>query len=329
MIGVRKFVAVAWIAAVLAATPWAHAGELDRAQDLYDAGNFNTALEVLTDLVAQSPSAEAYFRLGQVHAELGDLPNAESAYEQAIALDDSKARYHIGLGAAIGRQINPRRVFKALRESRRTRRAFEKAVELEPDNVDARAALMQFYLRAPGIAGGDADKAREQAQRISQLDLLEGHFALASVHEHEGDRQAALREYESALSDFPDDPEVPFAYGLYLTSIGRYGEAIEIYRTVLDADPGNHQVRYQMGRTASISGQFLDTGREALTGYLEHKPRPGEPSHAWAHYRLGLIEAQTDNVEAARSHYTAAIALDANHDEARDALKDLGKRRPR
>jgi hypothetical protein len=46
------------------------------------------------------------------------------------------------------------------------KKKFEQAVELNPENFDARMGLLQFYLMAPGIMGGSKDKAREQAGEI-------------------------------------------------------------------------------------------------------------------------------------------------------------------
>ena len=49
---------------------------------------------------------------------------------------------------------------------------FEKAVKLDPNYIDARFGLMEFYLMAPRLMGGGADKAREQAVEIRKRDVV-------------------------------------------------------------------------------------------------------------------------------------------------------------
>jgi len=45
---------------------------------------------------------------------------------------------------------------------------FERAVELNPDNLDARADLKEYYEKAPGFLGGSVEKARQQAEEIAK-----------------------------------------------------------------------------------------------------------------------------------------------------------------
>ena len=54
--------------------------------------------------------------------------------------------------------------FKAASLAGKVRNEFETAVRLDPNNVDARSDLGEFYLEAPGIVGGGRDKAEAQAQ---------------------------------------------------------------------------------------------------------------------------------------------------------------------
>jgi len=76
-----------------------------------------------------------------------------------------------------------------------------------------------------------------------------------------------------------------------------------------------------LGRTASISGVYLDRGVAAFTRYLDYTPLPDEPGLDWANHRLGLIYQLQGKTEQARHHYQQALALNANHPEAKKALK--------
>jgi len=53
----------------------------------------------------------------------------------------------------------------------------EKAVELNPDSIEARFDLMEYYLQAPAFLGGDVAKAEGQAREISKRSAAAGRKA--------------------------------------------------------------------------------------------------------------------------------------------------------
>ena len=79
-------------------------------------------------------------------------------------------------------------------------------------------------------------------------------------------------------------------------------------------------VSYAIGRASAESGEQLDRGDAALRKYLEHTPRPNEPSLAAAHWRLGMIFEHRGDKAAARQAYEAAARADPNFKAAKEAL---------
>ena len=65
--------------------------------------------------------------------------------------------------------------FKAASLAGKVREEFD-AVRLDPNNVDARSDLGEFYLEAPGIVGGGRDKAEAQAKALAPLDAAKAHY---------------------------------------------------------------------------------------------------------------------------------------------------------
>ena len=55
----------------------------------------------------------------------------------------------------------------------------------------------------------------------------------------------------------------------------------------------------------------------ALTSYLEYTPLPDEPGLDWANYRLGLVYQQLGDKQQARQYFQQALALNADHAEAK------------
>jgi tetratricopeptide (TPR) repeat protein len=102
---------------------------------------------------------------------------AQQHYREAVdaleALPESAppdARVHLLLGKAYGRLAEHAPWYRALIHARRTGTELARAVELDPRNRDALAALARFYEEAPALLGGGADKAAPLRERLRALD---------------------------------------------------------------------------------------------------------------------------------------------------------------
>ena len=67
-------------------------------------------------------------------------------------LDAERAESHLWLGLAYTRHAERTGSFKRAYFSGLARSAFTRTVELDPDHLAARHALMKFYLEAPAVA---------------------------------------------------------------------------------------------------------------------------------------------------------------------------------
>jgi len=138
-------------------------------------------------------SSNTYVMLGDVYGKLGDLPQAEAAYQQAVRLNDNNAMAYNDWGymlAESGQQLD-----KALRLTR-------KAVRLRRDNGFFLDSLGWVYYQK-----GDHVRAVEylgQAARLSPFELeIRLHYAKAL--DAVGNRQAALVEYAKVLKLSPSN----------------------------------------------------------------------------------------------------------------------------
>lgn len=291
---------------------------------LFREGRFEEARAALTPAAEAKPAnATAVFYLGRIALARDDVKDAERRFEAAVALDERSSIYHMWLGRAYGSQAQRAGKLSQIGLAKKTKAEFERASALDPDNLDAREDLMQYYLQAPGMVGGSVTKAREQAAEIQTRDPLRGTLAHASVAQDQKDFAGAERHYRSAVASFPDSLGPRYALGSFFTRRERYDEAFAVFDSVLAARPDEPIALYMIGRTGAISGQRLDRAEQALKDFLDAPPRPNSPRPAGAHWRLGTIYEQQGRKDLAEEEYRKSLALDPGFPDAKKSLAKL------
>lgn len=211
----------------------------------------------------------ALLGLGQAAAIDATVPLAEAC----VAKHPDAAECHYVLGMLQGAQAL-RGMLKAMGLAGGIRTAFEKAVALAPDHLNHRVALMQFYLAAPGIAGGGSDKARE---------------LIRSTEARQPEHARCLR-------------------AMLAISEERYDEAEKLLWAV---QPGQDAllraaVYNQLGQIATLrlNEQQVPQAQSLFERLARH-----DPSRAMAFYGLGRVKAETGAPQDALKLYAQARAL--------------------
>lgn len=142
---------------------------------LLEEKNFMAAQQFFTTFVQEHPTnAVGAFYLGRTYFAQEQFEQAIEWLDKAVLLDGRNADYHLWLGRACGYQAQRASILWQFPLARRVRKHFERAVELNPEHIHARADLAEYYMKAPWFLGGGKDKAEEQAHEISRRDLEEG-----------------------------------------------------------------------------------------------------------------------------------------------------------
>jgi tetratricopeptide (TPR) repeat protein len=151
------------------------AGGLAAGVQLFESGRLAEAQQFFESFTRENPTdAPGAFYLGRTFFSTEQYEQAAQWFELAAVLDGKNSGYHLWLGRAYGHLAQRASVLWQFPLARKVRKHFERAVALDPDNVDARADLLEYYLKAPWIIGGSREKAEAQAHEIAERDLQEG-----------------------------------------------------------------------------------------------------------------------------------------------------------
>lgn len=120
--------------------------EVESANQLYVDGEYQAALKAYTEAQSECPEcAELAYNQGLTHYRLGDLAEARDKFNEALSTNDtnleSKAKYNLGNVAyseALANQAEPQ---KAIQSARSAIEFYRDALELAPNDRDARANI--------------------------------------------------------------------------------------------------------------------------------------------------------------------------------------------
>jgi tetratricopeptide (TPR) repeat protein len=288
---------------------------------------FASAVAAPVAVRAQTGPGARDFDAGRNHMRASQPERAERSFERAIEKEPRNGTYHLWLGNAVGMQAASASVVRQPFLARRIKAAFERAVELDPELLDAREGVMQFHLFAPAVMGGDKAEARRQQREIARRDPARGHVAAANIAWSTRDTAATERELRAAIALQPDSLAGTATLASRLVSWKRPAEAFALWDRFIARQPQSVQARYQYGRLAAITGSNLPQAERHLRAILAIEQWPESnwsPGKAAAHARLGDVLRQQGKRDDARAAYDRALALDPNSQVAKDGKKALG-----
>jgi len=291
---------------------------VEKAKILWEAKNNTEAKKILSTIAEGNKDyAVAQYYLGRIARDESNLDDAADFFEEAVDADPKVADYYLWLGETYAMIAQNANTIKQGILATEMKSAWEKVVELDPSNVEARQALIQFYAQAPSFMGGGIDKAKEMAKEIVKLKPANGHLQLGNIYLRENNPQAAEMEYTEAIKADPT-----YFTGLVNFYINQklYDKAFAYLDDYLKKNPKDYSSIYMIGKVSAISGLKLDKGEECLKKYMAYKPKPNEPSYAGANMRLGQIYEKRSNKVESKKYFETALKLDATLKEAKEGL---------
>jgi tetratricopeptide (TPR) repeat protein len=257
------------------ASAWGASEALDQAAKLYRQTSYEDSLSLLSELPEKD--ARVFDLIGKNQFMLGDFKKASESYEKATAAEPSNSNYEHWLGKSYGKRAETSSMFTAPGLASKARQHFEKAVALDPKNLEAINDLFEYYLEAPGFLGGGLDKAAKTAERIAELDPVEGLWAQARIAERRKDYGTAEDRLRRAMEAAPMQVGRVVDLAKFLSQRGRIEESEQTFLAAERIAPNNPRLLYQRAETYIKAGRNIEIARSLLKRYLSATLSPDDP----------------------------------------------------
>lgn len=276
------FIAVLFTALTSAQT------DFERGESYFNKQQFSKAKPYLeTYLKKHTDDLKTLEYLGDIAGYKKDWDAAMEYYEQLVDRNAKSANYHFKYGGAMGMKALEISKLRAVTYISDIKYHFEKAAELDPRHIEARWALVEFYIQLPGIVGGSEKKALGYADELARLSPVDGYLAKGYVAEYSDRSQDAEHYYKKAIEIGGSETTYDKLTNYYEKN-NRPKEAIDTANKSLQKHKRN-QLNYQIGK---ISAQYnLDStqGIQCLEAYIDnYSVKDGVPKD-WAYFRLAQI----------------------------------------
>ncbi|ODU42093.1 tetratricopeptide repeat protein [uncultured Aquimonas sp.] len=273
---------------------------------------------------AQTPPLPAAAVEVRDQMNAGELERAIELAEAWTQREPQSSQAFVWLGRVYGRQALEASVFTKLSWAGRCREAWETAVRLDGNNIDARFDLLGYYLQAPGVAGGGRDKAEATLPEIDAIHPSYGQLARGQIAAANKDLAAARNHFEAAVTADPASIRARTALANLHLREQRNAEARAVWQQALQLKADDVYAIYQLGRLAALTGEELEAGLQQLDQFLAVEDKPSDLSVEGAHWRRGQILAKLGRIDEARTALQLASAGDKQVAELAQAdLKKL------
>jgi tetratricopeptide (TPR) repeat protein len=286
-------------------------GHIGRAKEIFEAV-----------LKGDDKNAEAHYRLGLIELRR-DYRNEDDAVDQmerATELAPQNADYQYGYGAALGMKAQNSGILKQAFLAPKVKKAFLRAVELNPNLVQARIGLAQYYVRAPSIMGGNEEKGWQEIDTAITLDEYQGRVAKAGLLTSEKKFDQAEQELKSLSSKYPRDWRVWNSLSGFYIRQKRNAEGINAAQKFVQIRPDTAESYKSLGQAQLQDGEY-DSAIDNLKKALQL-----DKDHITATYLLAKTYDAKGMKREARESYQRVLDLnpwDSLRKEVEKNLKDL------
>jgi tetratricopeptide (TPR) repeat protein len=321
-------------------------------QELIDAGHFKRARALVE--ARKSTDAETLYFMATLKQEWHDLDAAEKFAERAVEANPKEARYHYRLSEVAGAMAENASAFRQISLGRKFKKECDAALALDPNHTGALFNLLQFYLHAPGIIGGDKTKAANIAEQLMKLDprlgyqakieiarsekqdrvaddlvkqslqvkpeSYEGHLALGNYLGNQNQKQYAEAEQHAraAIAIYPDRGGAHALLAAMLVRLDKWPELDAAMAQAEKASPDDLFAYYRAGNNLIDRKLEYARAERYFRKYLTQEPEPDRAPLWAAHWRLGIVLEQEGRKTDAVAEWQTSLKINPNSPAKQD-----------
>ncbi len=284
-----------------------------RIQKQYDA-----ASETCRALIALDPaSGRAYQELGHALRDMGDMPGALSAYQDAVARNNALlgswqmlSQIHKRAGREVSAEFANAQIehLAALPPQLRSVASLIQEGRLYKAEQLCRHYLQNYGHQVEGmrllaqIAGSfnvhdEAEFLLESAVVIDPANIA-AHFDYVGTLQKRQKLSQALEQADFLRAKDPENPQIEMLYANQSLAVGNFDEALQIYRQQSGRAPNNPGIHLTMGHALKTTGQQAD----AIVAYTRaYHLKPDFGDAYWSLANLKTYRFDTEQIAAMRA----------------------------
>lgn len=222
---------------------------------------------------------EAINYLGDIASFNKNWDTAIDYYRDLVDMNPGSADYNFKLGGALGMKALEGSKFQAALLVPEMKKSLLTAAELDPNHIEVRRALVEFYMQIPSFLGGGENSAMEYVEELEKINKVDAHLAKAHIYKIEEKPEALQEEIREAIKFAENNPDLVV----------------------------RNYVNYELGERAAVLNVYPDKASEFLERYIANYGYKDLKSPAFAYLHLARIEASQNNREEALKNINLAL----------------------
>ncbi len=294
----------------------------NKAVHYFQQEEFSSAKKLFENYLKEHPRDQKTREyLGDIAGYKKDWDTAIDYYKALVKEDDNSANYHFKYGATLGMKALEISRLRALAYIGDIKYHFEKAAKLDPDHIETRWALVEFYIQLPGIIGGSERKAIAYANELARISPVDGYLANGYIAEYSDRPNDAEHHYKNAIK-VGGSPHTYEKLTQHYEKNNRPKEAMQTASQSLKIHKRN-QLNYQIGKIAAQYNLDAELGIDCLKVYIKnHSAKDGVPKD-WAYYRLAQIYKNKGEKATALQWIDKALETRPDFKEAKEEKENI------
>ncbi len=268
--------------------------------------NYEKAKEVLRREISKNPkSDEAYYLLGYLYGEEGDIPKMISVFDSSLAISkkfendiQQQKKYYWATSFNKGVAFFNKATKTAAEDSvklnyNKAAENFNNAIMLEPDSSAAYKNLAYVYLNL-----SDYDAAIQPLEKLIALEKdVDGYSLLGEIYNDKGSQ--SMNAFRTSKS--PEDS---------IKAVEYYNKAINVLEEGRKYFPENGDILRDVSNAYVGANRLKDAMKSFKSGVEK------EPDNKFYRYNYGVLLLNAKEFAAAEEQFKKAIDIDSSYTNA-------------